>query len=78
MYRTESPDTIVDPSTVEGLVESFFFSEIRKKTLQTRFCSALCDKVSDKDTLLNHRGIILPMGQMSIFLTFAPTADDTI
>jgi hypothetical protein len=28
--------------------------------------------------LLNCGGIILPMGQMTLFLTFAPTMDDTI
>ena len=38
----------------------------------------MCDTVSEKDTLLNCGGIILPMGQMSLFLTFAPAADDTI
>jgi hypothetical protein len=38
----------------------------------------MCDTIRDKDTLLNCDGIIPPMGQMSLFLTFAPTADDTI
>ena len=39
---------------------------------------ALCDTVSDKDLLLNGGGIILPMAKTTRFLTFAPTADDSI
>jgi hypothetical protein len=46
--------------------------------MQTRFCSFLCDTISDKDALLSCGGIILPTGQMSLFLTFAPTADGII
>jgi hypothetical protein len=66
------------PDNVEDLAERISFSEVRKRSLQTRFCSVLCDKVNDKDTLLNCGGLILPMGQMTLFLTFALTADDTI
>ena len=46
--------------------------------MQTRFCYVMSDTVSDKDTLLNCGGIILPMGQVPLFLTFAPAADDII
>ncbi len=49
-----------------------------KKNLHTRFCSVLCDTISDKDTLLNCGGIILPIRQISLFLTFALTADEII
>ena len=73
---------IIDPnavsSTIEDLSESFSFGEIQKSTLQTRFCSVLCETVSDKDSLLSSRGLILPFGGMTLFLTFSPTADDTI
>jgi hypothetical protein len=71
-------DKTLDPSTIEDLKESFSFREIRKRTLHTRFYSVQCDKVNDKNTLLNCGGIILPMGHITLFLTFALTADDTI
>jgi hypothetical protein len=38
----------------------------------------MCDTGSDTDTLENCGGIILPMGQMSLYVTFSPTADDTV
>jgi hypothetical protein len=62
------------------LAESFYsFSEVRKRSLQSRFCSVLCGTISDKDTLLNYGGIILPMlGQMLVYLTFAPSMDNMI
>jgi hypothetical protein len=60
------------------MADSFSFSEIRKKTLQTRFCLVLCETVSDKDAVLNSGGLILSFGGMTLFLTFSPTADDTI
>ena len=50
------------PNNIEDLAESFSFNEVRKRSLHTRFCSVLCDTVSDKDTLLNYGGLILPMG----------------
>jgi hypothetical protein len=53
-------------------VESFSFNEVRKRTLASRFCSALCETITDKDTLLNCGGLILPMGHMSLYVTFAP------
>ena len=67
----------LDPSVIEDIADAFSLSEIRKRSLHTRFCSALCDTVSDKDLLLNCGGIILPMVRMTLFLTFAPTADDS-
>ena len=36
-----------------------------------------CDTVSDKTTLLDIGGVILPLEHHTIFVTFAPTADDT-
>jgi hypothetical protein len=66
------------PDNIEDLSKNFSFNEVRKRSLQTPFCSVLCDTVSDNDTLLNCGGLILPMGQITLFLTFAPTADDTI
>jgi hypothetical protein len=50
------------PDNIEDLAESFSFSEVRNQSFQTRFCSVLCDTISDKDSLLNCGGIILPMG----------------
>jgi hypothetical protein len=46
--------------------------------MQTKFCSVLCDTFSDKDALLNSRGLILPFEGMTLFLTFFPTADDIL
>ncbi len=68
----------MDPHILEELGGSFFFAEIRKRTLQTRFCAVICETGSDGDTLENCGGIILPMGQMSLYVTFSPTADDTV
>jgi hypothetical protein len=47
-----------------NIAESFSFSEVRKRSLASRFYSILYETVSDKDTLSNCGGIILPMGQM--------------
>ncbi len=55
----------LDPSTIEDIADAFSFSEIRKRSLKTRFCSVLCDTISDKDLLLNCGGIILPMAKMN-------------
>ncbi len=67
----------MDPTILERLAESFSFAEIRKRTVQTKFCAFICETGSDKDTLENW-GIILPMGQMPLYVTFSPTADDTV
>ena len=65
-------------STMEELTKSFSFSEIQKRTVQTRFRSVLYEIVSDKDALLNSGGLMLPFGGMALFLTSSPIADDTI
>jgi len=78
LHKTGTTDPITDLSTIEELAGSFSFREIQKRTLQTRFCSVLCEIVSDKDALLSSGGLILPLGGMTLFLTFSPTADDTI
>ena len=60
------------------LVDSFSFSEVRKRTLNSRFCSVLYDTTSDKDTLLNCGGLVLPIGHMSLYVSFVPSMDDTL
>ena len=71
-----NPNT--DPSTIEDLADIFLFSEIHKRTLQTKFCSVFYETVSDKDTLLSSGGLILPFEGMTLFLNFSPTKDDAI
>ena len=77
LHSSKAYDPRADIPTIVDLDESFFFGAIRKCTLQTRLCSDLCDKVRDKNTSLICGGVILPMGGMALFLTFAPTADNT-
>ena len=38
----------------------------------------MCKTGNDRDTLKNCGGIILPMEHMSLYVTFSPTADDTV
>ena len=78
LQKTGMGDSNLDPSTIEDLANAFSFCEIRKMSLQTRFCTILCDCVSDKDLLSNCGGIVLPMARMTLYLTFAPTTDDTV
>ena len=68
----------VDMEALSDLADNFSFSEIRKRTLQSRFCSVLCDTTSDQDTLLNCGGLVLPIGPMSLYVTFAPSIDETL
>ncbi len=68
----------MDLEAPSDLTESFFFSEVRKRTLQSRFCSVLCDTTNGQDTLLNCGGIVVPWGPYSLYVTFAPTIDDTL
>ena len=68
----------VDMDARSDLANNFSFSEIRKRTLQSRFCSVLCDTINDHDTLLNCEGLVLPIGLMSLYVTFAPSMDDTL
>jgi hypothetical protein len=60
------------------LAESFFFSEIRKRTLRSRFSSVLCHTTSDQDSILKCGGLVLPIERMSLYVTFAPLMDDTL
>ncbi len=71
-------DHTVDGDTLTDIYQSFFCSEVQKRSIQVQFCSVLCDTITDKDTLLNCGGIILPMGPMSLYVTFASSMDDTI
>ena len=43
----------MDMGPLSDLAESFSFSDIRKRTLQSRFCSVFCDTTSDQGTILN-------------------------
>ena len=72
------PDHTVDMDALSDLADSFSFSEIRKRTLQSRFCSVLCDTTSDQGTLLNCGGLVLPIGHMSLYVSFSPSMDDTL
>jgi hypothetical protein len=54
------PDHSVDKQTLSELAESFSFSDIRKRTLQSRFYSVLCDTIGDHDTMLNCGGSSWP------------------
>jgi len=66
----------MDIEALSDLADSFSFSEIRKRTLQYRFCEVLCDTTNDQDTILNCGGIVLHIGHMSIYVvTFAPSMD---
>jgi hypothetical protein len=49
-------------SIIEDFIESFSFSEIANKSLAARLCTVLCDTHSDRSTLLEVGGIILPLG----------------
>ena len=78
LLMAERADQTLDPSSIENMAEHFSLNEIRKRTLQTRFCSVLCATINDTDKLLNCEGIILPLRNMTLFLTLAPAVDDTI
>jgi hypothetical protein len=60
------------------LADNFSFREIRMCTLQSRFCAVFCDTTNDQDTLLNCGGILLLIGHMSLYVTFAPSMDDIL
>jgi hypothetical protein len=63
---------------IAGIAESFSFNEVCKRSIASRFCSVLCETVSDKNIMSKCGGITLPMGQMSLYVTFAPMMDATI
>ncbi len=60
------------------LADSFSFKEIRKRSLQSHFCFVLCETTNNQDALLNYGCIVVPFGHMSLFVTFAPSMDDTL
>jgi hypothetical protein len=72
------PHHEVDMEDLSELADNISFSEIRKRSLQSRFCSVLCETTSDQDALLNCGGVVLPFGHISLFVTFAPSTDDTL
>ncbi len=45
-------DPPVDQDIIDDLVESFSFSEVKKRSLAARHYTVLCESVSDKTTLL--------------------------
>jgi hypothetical protein len=76
--RNPPPDHTMDMDTLANFTDSFSFSKIRQRTLQSRFCVVLCDTINDQVTLLDCGGIVLPVGQMSLFVTFAPSMNGTL
>ena len=76
--RVPPLDLHVDLDILTDVAESFFLSEVRKRILASHFCSVLCETASDKDTMANCGGIILPSGQMSLYVTFTPSMEDAI
>jgi hypothetical protein len=74
---SEGEEIPLDPAVLEDMIESFSFSEISRRFVIARLCTVLCDTNNDKSTLLDIGGIILPLERHVIYITFAPTADDT-
>ncbi len=71
-YHTADMDAFSD------LANSFSFNDIQKRSLQSRFFSVLCDTKSDQYTLLNSWGLVLLIGHMSLYVSFAPSMNDTL
>ena len=71
--QSSPPNHTVDMDALSDLADSFSFSEIRKRTH-----SVLCDTTSDQDTKLNYGGQVLPIGHMSLYVSFAPSMNDTL
>jgi hypothetical protein len=78
LLQNPPPKTDLDMEDLATLADSFSFNEIRKRSMQSRFCSILCETTCDQDALLNYVGIVVPFGHMSLFVTFAPSMDDTL
>ena len=76
-FLEEESPSAPDLTVLEDLVESFSSSQVKKRNLVAKFCTVLCDTVSDKATLLELGGLMLPLEHHSIIVTFAPTTDDT-
>jgi hypothetical protein len=55
MHKKGTTNPNADSSTIEEMAKIFSFSEIQKRTLQTRFCSVLCETVSNKGALSGAR-----------------------
>jgi hypothetical protein len=76
-FIEEETLSLLDPTVLKNLVESFLFSEVKKRSMSAKFCNFMCDTVSDKATLLEMGGVITPLEHHSRIVTFAPTTDDT-
>ena len=57
----EVHDPPIDQGVIEELMESFSFSEIKKRSLEAKYCTILCESVSDKTTLLELGGLFYPL-----------------
>ncbi len=68
----------MDMDSLADLAESFSFSEIRKRTLQLRFCFVLCDTTSNQDTLLSSGGLVVPLENFFLYVSFSTTMNDTL
>ena len=77
LHGDMADESSIDPIPLEDLVESFSFSEISKRSRAARFCTVLCESNTDKATLRDAGGIVFPLEEHTIFVTFSPTADDT-
>lgn len=78
LLQDPPPNHELDLESLTELADSLSFNDIRKRTLQSRFCSVLCETTSDQDALLNCGGLVIPFGHMSLFVSFAPSMDDTL
>jgi hypothetical protein len=78
LLQNPPTDHTVDLEALSDLVDNFSFSEVCKRTLHSHFCSVLCDTTSDQDILLNCGGLVLPIGHMFLYVSFAPLMDDTL
>jgi hypothetical protein len=76
-FLKEDTPSAPDSFSLEDLARSFSFSEFQKRSLDAKFCTVLCDTVSDKANLLELGGVILPLEHHSIIVTFAFTTDNT-
>ena len=78
MLQNPPPNHHLDLDSLADIVESFSLSEIRKRILQSRFCSVLYDTTSDQDTLLNKGGLVVPLGGIFLYVSFSSTMYDTL
>ncbi len=66
LLKVEQGESDHDPDLIEELVESFSFSEISKRSLAARFCTVLCESNTDRATLRDVGGIVLPLEHHTI------------